>query len=102
MDINRPALINQLVEKHRYTKKAATQLIDDFTMLILDNLREGNTVTIRNFGCFDLLERKAHTGKHPATGEPTFIPAHWVPRFYPAPNMKMMVKLWEDDQKRGL
>ena len=50
MDIKRVDLIQQLVDRHGYTKKAATSIVDDFTNLILENLEEGNTISIHNFG----------------------------------------------------
>lgn len=102
MDIKRNDLIEQLVEKHGYTKKAATSIVDDFVDVVLDNLSEGNTVSIRNFGCFDILERKARSCPNPQTGEKVEIPAHWVPRFYPGNKMRLVVKMWEDNNKRGL
>lgn len=102
MNIKRNDLIEQLVEKHGYTKKAATSIVDDFVDVVLDNLSEGNTVSIRNFGCFDILERKARSCPNPQTGEKVEIPAHWVPRFYPGNRMRLVVKMWEDNNKRGL
>lgn len=102
MDIKRNDLIVQLVEKHGYTKKAATSIVDDFVDIVLENLSEGNTVSIRNFGCFDILERKARSCPNPQTGEKVDIPAHWVPRFYPGNRMRLVVKMWEDNNKRGL
>ena len=54
MDIKRVDLIQQLVDKHGYTKKAATSIVDDFTDIILYNLGNGDTVSIHNFGCFDI------------------------------------------------
>ena len=102
MDIKRNDLIEQLVKKHGYTKKAATSIVDDFVDIVLDNLSEGNTVSIRNFGCFDILERKARSCPNPQTGEKVEIPAHWVPRFYPGNRMRLVVKMWEDNNKRGL
>lgn len=102
MNINRSDLVDQLVAKHNYTKKAAFTLVNDFTDIILDNLREGNTVSIRNFGTFDLLERKARSCPNPVTGEKVEVPDHWIPRFYPANKMRVTVKMWEDDVKRGI
>ncbi len=101
MNIYRKDLIQQLIDKG-YTKKAAKAFIDDFASLIMDNLGEGNTISIRNFGCFDLLERKARSCPNPQTGEKIEVPAHWIPRFYPSKNMKIAVKMWEDNTKRGL
>lgn len=102
MDIKRVDLIQQLVDKHGYTKKAATCIVDDFTDIILYNLGNGDTVSIHNFGCFDILERKARSCPNPQTGEKVDVPAHWIPRFYPGNKMRLAVKLWEDSTKRGL
>ncbi len=101
MNVKRKDLIQQLVEKG-YTKKAATSLVDDFTAIILENLEHGNTVSLHNFGCFDILERSARTCPNPQTGETIHVPAHLIPRFYPGTGMRKAVKLWEADEKRGL
>ena len=74
MDIKRVDLIQQLVDKHGYTKKAATSIV----------------------------ERKARSCPNPQTGEKVDVPAHWIPRFYPGNKMRLAVKLWEDSTKRGL
>lgn len=102
MDIKRSDLIQQLVDRYGYTKKAATSIVDDFAEIILENLGEGNTVSLRGFGCFDILERKKRSCPNPQTGEMVDVPAHWVPRFYPGSKMKLAVKVWEDNTKRGL
>jgi len=102
MNIKRNDLIQQLVNEYNYTKKAATRLVDDFVNIILDNLENGNTVSIRNFGCFDILERKARSCPNPQTGGRVEVPAHWIPRFYPGNGMRLAVKKWEDNHNRGL
>jgi len=102
MNITRSGLIDQLVESQHYTKKAAAQVVDDFVAIILDNMRAGNTVSIPNFGIFDLVYREERAVKHPVSGERVGVPAHWVPKFFPSKNMRAQVKLYEDSQKRGL
>lgn len=102
MNIKRNDLIEQLSREYGYTKKAASSIVDDFVTVVLDNLSEGNTVSIRNFGCFDILERKARSCPNPQTGETIEIPAHWIPRFYPGNKMRLVVKMWEDNTKRGI
>lgn len=99
MNVNRKELINQLKEKYGYTKKSAAALIDDFTGIILDNMRQGNSVSLSGFGCFDILERAARRCPHPQTGETVEIPSHWVPRFYPYKQMRMQVKFWESEEE---
>ncbi len=101
MNVKRQDLIQQLGERYGYTKKDAVQLIDDFCEIVIENLRNGNSVSIHNFGCFDVLERKEHSLVD-LQGERKIVPAHWVPRFYPGNRMRLVVKMWEDDRDRGL
>ena len=58
MKIKRADLIQQLADEYGYTKKKAANIVDDFTSLIINNLEQGNSVLVRNLGCFDLLVRK--------------------------------------------
>lgn len=102
MNLNKPELAQQLKEKHGCTKKAALEMIDMVSDIIVENLRCGNTVSIHDFGCFDILERAERSTVNPATGKTMTVPAHYIPRFYPGKGMRVAVKLWEDDEKRGL
>lgn len=102
MNVNRSDLIRQLVDKHRYTKDAATDVVDDFIDIVIDNIRVGNTVSIYGFGVFDILERAERSCPNPQTGERCSIPAHFIARFYPGTRLRKAVKMWEDDTKRGL
>lgn len=102
MNITKKEFIQQLVDKHHYTKKSAATLVDDFCDTIVENLRNGNAVSLRGFGCFDILERKARKCPHPIKGHECVIPAHWVPKFYAGDTMRRAVKTWEDNDKRGL
>ena len=101
-NLNRLDLVQDLVDEYGYTKKAATAIIDDFKNIVLKNMREGNTITIRGFGCFDFKERKARSCPNPQTGERCEIPTPWVPKFYPGKAMRRAGKLWEDDLNRGI
>lgn len=101
MEITKSDLICQLT-KRGFTKRAATEIIDEFTSLIIENLENGDAVSIRGFGCFDIQERKARACPNPRTGERMDIPAHWMPRFYPGNGMKRAVKLWASNERRGL
>lgn len=102
MNITKVEFIQQLIDKHRYTKKSATALVEDFWDVLIDNLEHGNTVSFRGFGCFDMVERAERSCLNPQTGDKCVIPPHWVPRFYPGNAMKRAVKKWSDSEKRGL
>ncbi len=102
MKLKRADLIQQLADDYGYSKKAATKIVDDFTSLIIDNMEQGNTILVRNLGCFDILSRKERSCPNPVTGERVVIPEHYIPRFYPSNRMRIAVKKWEDNTKRGL
>ena len=46
------------------------------TSLIINNLEQGNSILVRNLGCFDLLVRKERSCPNPVTGEKVIIPEH--------------------------
>lgn len=100
MTLNRQDIIDQLVEKHKYTRIAATSVVDDFTDIIIDNMADGNTVTIYGFGSFSVLEKKPSMCTNPRTGEPCFVPAKCVPRFRPGKRMRAAAELWNDNRAR--
>lgn len=102
MKVKRSDLIQQLADDYSYSKNAAAMIVDDFTDVILKNLEEGNAVVLRNFGCFDILQRAERSCPNPISGDKVVIPAHYVPRFYPSNRMRIAVKKWEDNVKRGL
>lgn len=102
MNINRTDLINQLNEEYGYTKKSATEFVDDFLELMVKNIEEGNTISIYGFGVFDIIKRKARNVKDIKTGERIDIPEHWVPKFYPGRRINIAVKKWQDNIKRGI
>ena len=101
MKINQKDFIQQLVDERGYTKKSATMIVSDFTDLIIKNLENGNSVSIRGFGCFDIIERKARSCANPQTGERCDIPAHFVPRFFAGNYLRFAVKKWVAKQFRG-
>lgn len=95
MDVNRKMLIRQLADKKGYKVKDATEFVNSLFELILDNIKDGNSVSIYGFGCFDLLERKAHVCPNRQLGTMIDVPAHFIPRFYPGIRMYEAVRHWE-------
>lgn len=102
MQVTKKEFIQQLVDNYHYTKKSATTLVEDFCSLVLENLEEGNAVYFYGFGCFDMIMRATRSCPNPQTGEKCVIPAHWVPKFVPGQSMKRAVKMYEDNEKKGI
>ena len=59
---------------------------------ITDSLAQGNNVVLRNFGAFDVTERKAKVGRNPKDPSKNVpIPARAVVKFKPGKEMKEKV-----------
>jgi len=96
MDINRKRLADQMSKEFGYKKKDAIKFIDDFSSLVLQNMQNGNSVSIYGFGCFDLMKRRGHFCPNARLGKMIEIPEHYIPRFYPGTRMYAAVKQWDE------
>ncbi len=102
MNINKSDLINQLKEQYGYTKTSSSEFLDDVLELIMNNLENGNTVSLHGFGSFDYVKRSAKQFRDVRTGEIREIPEHWNLKFKPGRNLNIAVKKWQDNVERGL
>jgi nucleoid DNA-binding protein len=60
--------------------------------MIIDSLREGDKVELRNFGIFKVKTRKGRLGRNPRTGDSVSIPDKKVVSFKPGMKMKVDVE----------
>lgn len=70
------------------TKKAAEEAIVTVFDTMTEALKEGEEVTVRNFGRFYGKIRDARTARNPRTGESVQVPAKTVIKFAPRGAMK--------------
>jgi len=72
-------IAEHMAGKTGLTKKAATQLLDDFAALAYREAK--NIFTIPGLGKLVLVNRKARMGRNPQTGAAIKIPAKRVVKF---------------------
>jgi integration host factor subunit alpha len=85
-------LIDVVYERHgALTRDEAAEIVDVIFSTVKSNLGGGRTVRIKNFGTFEVADRKGRVGVNPASGEKMFIPAHRGLSFRPARRLKKMV-----------
>ena len=70
-----------------HVKQAIQVLFDE----IIDELIKGNRLEFRNFGVFEVVERKPRTGRNPRTGERVAVPAKKVINFRMGKQMKEQI-----------
>jgi DNA-binding protein HU-beta len=68
-----------VAEKAQISKKTASELLDHLADLAYKNAK--NSFTLPGIGKLVLVNRKARTGRNPATGQPIQIPAKKVVKF---------------------
>lgn len=81
--MNRAHLINKVAKETGVSKVLADQMIDSFVAGVMESLKREEKVTIKDFGSWDISQRKARNGRNPQTGEPITINAKKRPRFTP-------------------
>ncbi len=58
---------------------------------ILESLKEGKRIELRNFGVFQIKRRKRRIGRNPKTGEVVPVPERRVVTFKPGLEMKKYI-----------
>lgn len=90
--MNKSDLIAKIATDAGLTKIQATAAMQAVEVGITEALVNGEEVTLIGFGTFKVTQRKAKTGRNPATGEPIAIPAKKVATFKAGKALKDAVK----------
>lgn len=59
---------------------------------ILESLKEGKRIELRNFGVFQIKLRKRRIGRNPKTGEVVSVPERRIVTFKPGLEMKKYIR----------
>ncbi len=86
--MNKPDLVEHLVEQHELTRRFARDLVDDVLGRIIMAAQKGEEVSLFGFGKFKVAERAARKGRNPRTGEAVKIAASRTLKFTPARSLK--------------
>jgi len=85
-------LIDVVYERHgALTRDEAAAIVDVIFSTVKTSLGDGRTVRIKNFGTFEVADRKGRVGVNPASGEKMFIPPHKGLSFRPARRLRKVV-----------
>ena len=90
--MNKKELMNEVGGETGLTKKETQNVIDAVTEVIGNALSRGEKVVLVGFGTFQVVNKKARTGRNPQTGATIQIPAKKVPKFAPGKTLKNKVK----------
>lgn len=93
MDKTREDIIVNVAHQFSDVKKSTVADIVKATFeAIIDEVSDGNRVSIFDFGTFDVLTRKERVGVNPQTHKKITIPESYVPKFKPGKKFKDAVQ----------
>ena len=90
--MNKQDMIDAVHQELGGTKADAERAVETMVNSIVDNLKQGEDVSISGLGIFTTNQRAARTARNPQTGEQIQVPAMRVPKFKPAKGLKDAVK----------
>ena len=88
--MNKKQLVAKISSTLNLSKADAERTFDSITNIILDALKNDDTVKIAGFGTYKVAKRKARVGRNPRTGESIQIAASQKVKFLPAKSLKEM------------
>lgn len=74
-------LIEAVAAKGSLTKDKASIVVNSIFDMMVDALKKGDRIEIRNFGNFTVRKYPAYTGRNPKTGKPVKVGEKSMPFF---------------------
>ena len=90
-------LINSAYMQIGFSKNISENLIDDFFVLITDNLKNEKKLKLSKFGTFSIRSKRTRIGRNPKTKEQKIITSRDVVLFKASKEFKDLVNS-KDDQ----
>ena len=96
INLTKKDLINAIYMQIGFSKKISENLIDDFLLTIVENLKDEKKLKISKFGTFSVRKKKSRLGRNPKTKEKKIISERNVVLFKPSKEFKDLVNSSND------
>ena len=97
INLTKKDLINSVYMQIGFSKNISENLIDDFLITIIENLKKEKILKLSKFGTFTLRSKKSRVGRNPLTKEEKIISDRVVVLFKASKEFKDLVN-FNDDQ----
>ena len=91
INLTKKDLVNSVYMQIGFSKLISENLIDEFFLLIIEDLIKEKKLKISNFGTFSIREKKSRLGRNPKTKEEKKISQRNVVLFKPSKEFKKIV-----------
>ena len=86
-------LINSISDEHKIHPNQVRNVIQSFLDKMTSSLSDGNRLEFRDFGVFEVVERKQKIGRNPKNASvPIIIPARYAVKFSPGKKMRRLIE----------
>ena len=96
INLTKKDLVNLVYMQIGFSKQISENLIDEFFVLIVSNLRKEGKLKISKFGTFSLRLKKSRVGRNPKTKEEKTISKRNVVLFKPSKDFKKLINTSND------
>ena len=90
--MNNKEFAQRLVKKTGFSAKQITELQSALIDNVVEEVRQGNVVSLQGFGNFELKEKAARKMYNPTTQETVIIPARYTLGYKPSNTLKDKIK----------
>ena len=92
MTLTKKELVLDIAKQTGITRVDVKQIVQLTFTHIIEHLKTGRTIELRNFGVFKVKQRATRRGRNPKTGEEVPVPSKRVVVFKPGLLMRQLVK----------
>ena len=93
INLTKKDLVNLVYMQLGFSKQISENLIDDFLLSIVSNIRNEKKLKLSKFGTFTIRQKKSRIGRNPKTKETKVISSRDVVLFKPSKEFKDFVNL---------
>ena len=96
INLTKKDLVNLVYMQLGFSKQIAENLIDDFLLTLITNLKSEQKLKISNFGTFSIRNKKKRVGRNPKTKEEKIIKERNVVLFKASKEFKELINFKND------
>ena len=96
INLTKKDLVNLVYMQLGFSKQISENLIEDFLLTIVSNIKVEKKLKLSKFGTFTIREKKSRIGRNPKTKETKIISSRDVVLFKPSKEFKDFINLKND------
>ena len=96
INLTKKDLVNAVYMQIGFSKSISENLIDDFLLMIIKNLKEEKKIKMSKFGTFSIRSKKSRIGRNPLTKEKKMISDRDVVLFKASKEFKDLINSKND------